>query len=142
MLKRLSLAAATAALLAACGGGSSHSGPNIACNFASDSECDEVTGPQAALDLLHYTAAGCAAASGVVVSSCPSAGRVGRCSQTQTSGGTSVTMVGHFYAPAWDAATVQTQCAGAGGTFQNARLVPAAGWGSGAVSEDASFEAQ
>jgi hypothetical protein len=141
MMKRLSLAAAAAAVLAACGG-SSHSGPNIACNFAADAQCDEVSGPQVVLDAFNFNAAGCASSNGVVVSSCPASGRVGRCTTTITSAGVSGTMVSSFYAPTWTAVTVQSDCVSNGGTFSTRQAAAAGGWGGGASTVEASFEAE
>ncbi|HET9552827.1 MAG TPA: hypothetical protein VFP50_07655 [Anaeromyxobacteraceae bacterium] len=144
MSKRLGLTLIAVAGLAACGGGgggSSHDG-FIACSFAVDSECDEVSGPQAALDVMGFTPSGCTASGGVQVAACTAASRVGRCTLHLTSGATTVTLVGSLYAPGYDAVTAASSCSVSGGTFGARVAAGGAGWRSAPAEAAASFEAE
>lgn len=117
--------------LAGCGGSSNSSKPapnvELSCNYATDGECDWVSGPQAALDIIGITAASCTAGGGVLVSACPSV-RVGRCTITATSGTTTVTVIASYYAPQYDQAAVVTTCNGYGGVFSPRLAPPGSAW--------------
>jgi hypothetical protein len=111
------LAVVVAATLAACGGGGGDGNATRACNFTADAVCSAVTGPANILDAAGYTEATCANGSGTYVSSCPTAGRVGRCSASASEGGVTVTITESYYSPTWDATSAQADCTSQGGAF-------------------------
>ena len=118
-MKRLILSAALAAALAACGGGGDDGNAivNRGCDLATQGFCSVLTGPAGLLDQAGFTAASCTEAGGSFVTTCPAAGRIGTCTVVASNGVQTVTIVGHYDPPTYDATSAAADCAGGGGTF-------------------------